>query len=166
MAGSLQDAANRRRLHVDVIHNMRHPVESPYTFIDVGTGAAGMVPEAETNDLVRLADAMVAELDPSPVGAEWLLLMGATDIQLREHEKRWAKNRLVFSVPHRKRGIQFDIAIDDFVTVHLLDRFGRMESVEALEGKVTRGQLRTLCRALGIPLTEESSARNLLGDES
>lgn len=52
-------AASRRINHLRVIRGMRPPIESPYTYYEPTTGAAGMCPDAEMRDCVTLANAMV-----------------------------------------------------------------------------------------------------------
>ena len=60
--GELQMAIERYRQHREVILSMQHPRESPYTFIEVSTGAAGMVNEAWDRDAHRIALAYVSGL--------------------------------------------------------------------------------------------------------
>ena len=53
-------AAGRYREHRRVVLEMLHPRESPYTHIEVSTGAAGFVPAACDRDAHTLAAAVLA----------------------------------------------------------------------------------------------------------
>jgi hypothetical protein len=68
-------AAERLRQHRAVVTAMRHPKESPYTYIEVSTGAAGFVPEAELKDMATVVTAYLAANpadDGKPVTRVWL----------------------------------------------------------------------------------------------
>lgn len=58
-AKDVADAAARYRKHLEVLLTMQHPKESPYTYIEVSTGAAGMVNEAWDKDADTLARALI-----------------------------------------------------------------------------------------------------------
>lgn len=61
MSDGVRAAAERLRLHRRVVAEMRHPRESPYTYIEVETGAAGFVPAAELKDMATVVTAYLAE---------------------------------------------------------------------------------------------------------
>jgi hypothetical protein len=72
MAGDdeLREAAGRLREHRRVCAAMEHPRNSPYTYVEVSTGAAGFVPEAELKDMAAVVTAWLRE-HPADDGKSW-----------------------------------------------------------------------------------------------
>lgn len=63
----LKEAIERYTKHLEVILLMQHPKESPYTYIEVSTGAAGMVNEAWDKDAHTIARNAIALLASQPI---------------------------------------------------------------------------------------------------
>jgi len=83
----LRQAAERYRKHAQVSLYMKDMKESPYTYIEVSTGAVGIVNEAWDNDAHRLANAYLATVqedgeeipDENYLSKEWPRLGGSFD---------------------------------------------------------------------------------------
>lgn len=75
-AKELRQAAERYRKHAQVSLYMKDMKGSPYTYIDVSTGAVGIVNEAWDNDAHRLANAYLATVQEDgeeKIDQKWLM---------------------------------------------------------------------------------------------
>lgn len=164
-SSDVRAAAERLREHRRVCLVMRHPRESPYTHLEVSTGAAELIPGAEQKDLLTLANAYLAEHpadDGEPADADWLrsvgflpdgdvdkpdaplaigLYYGRTDDEI--------ENGIVAG-RHLLIGHAGDAMVEEY------DEGGTVVGCVEMPSLPTRGHVRRLCAALGVALPERS----------
>lgn len=147
----LKEAIERYTKHAEVILSMQHPKESPYTYIEVSTGAAGMVNEAWDKDAHLLARAYLATIPPDgeePITAEWLREVWEAKIDFYEGTTYDVVeyHRIIFGDMDCGINVEFQ---DSTVLVYLYDAGAERISTE-LPHITTRAQLSALMTALGI----------------
>lgn len=107
-----------------------------------------------------LADAMTLELDPTPITAEWLLACGG---ERCPHDDDYIRFKLVDEPYPAYLMLSIFAGQSDGKEICFGSYDGLDESIawpefivaSAPSAMATRGQLRTLCRALGVKLNEE-----------
>jgi hypothetical protein len=85
----LRAAAERLREHRRVMAAMEHPRNSPYTYVEVSTGAAGFVHEAELKDMATVVTAYLAE---HPADGYSPLLRARLDLQAAQQQLAYLWN--------------------------------------------------------------------------
>jgi hypothetical protein len=136
-----RQALERFREHRRVCTAMEHPANSPYTYVEVSTGAAGLVPEAVQKDMATIIGLCLEEHradDGDAVTEDWLRAVGFRTAD--DGATRWLQKadlELHSQSPHGWK---------TFVGSRMLRPVS------------TRGQLRGLCHWLCIALREPPHA--------
>lgn len=149
-AGDVRAAAERLREHRRVCLVMRHPRESPYTHLEVSTGAAELIPGAEQKDLLTLANAYLAE-HPADDAEPWTLK------RLVEAGFWWRAGDLV-SPPEHAPGTPWRLVLEQACFLPPKGRVWMISFPGCTAGLgydlPTWGAVRKLCAVLNIPLKE------------
>lgn len=138
MTDDVRAAAERLREHRRVVAAMEHSKASPYTYIDVSTGAAGFVPNAELRDMAAVVTAYLAEHpadDAEPVTEAWLRAVEWE--QIRDGPHWWLRALPMLRWDRRENELMIG---SNSVGWHLVSR------------PTTCGDVRRLASALGIRL--------------
>lgn len=103
-------------------------------------------------DISLLADAMAAELDPTPVDEVWLRSVGFGPI--------WAVNKMI-GIVAKIDGDEWALGTaDDWPFDLYFDPHGRCIRTRIPSQPKTRGDVRRLAAALGVPLKEPKEPPN------